>query len=810
MGVQDQRGDRDRRSIRGTRQSRESSSERGRDNSSGAEERRGRPSDDGEFKLDLTTNGRLFPTWAAMKFKHLKLPEIMRDPSEDPCKPKLDGSGKGKRELRKYQQFLAEYMSYTSQHKRMLLWWGLGAGKTTGIINLYNMLYHHNPNWNVFILIKAALRDDPWIKELKAWMRGDDVKHMYENIHFVHYDSPFAQRDFIDEVRHSDASKPNMYFIDEAHNFILNTYSNVTTHKGNRAQIIYDHIQQDVRENETTRVVAISATPAVNNPFELALIYNLLRPGIFPKSESEFNEQFLSSGHEKALDLSKRNQFQRLILGLTSYYIGTTPDTHATSNINYVDMPMERHQNEVYRHFEELESRAAMKSGGAGSMYRSYTRQACNFVFPDIDNRITGMKRPRPAKFRLNMREAQKLLEGLTEEVKLKAEGDRDKFMNITAYLDAIKEYTEGTKKWFQSFADKDVADGYTIHDDIKLCKEKYHSRFEKFYRKEKRKSSLFNAMYQCSPKFTHMLFKVMLTNGKSVMYSNYVKMEGLEMFKMYLHLAGFKQWKEGDKGKLTYGEFHGDIERDDRRVFRDAYNEHDNTYGENMRVFLVSPAGAEGLSLRSTKTVLLAEPHWHEVRLQQMIGRAIRQCSHVDLPMKERHVEIYRYRMVRPGGGETTDVYIESVARAKQNLVESFLEAARESAVDCVINQAHNMMNQPYKCFSFDVPSIFDKNPGPAYNMDPYTNAKLDNGLNADNSMVVRVKALKVKAVKSFGEGKYSAPKDYWLYVDDGLLFDSVLKIPIAKAARDESGALVKVDSNTYVVSESVAGIDV
>ena len=29
----------------------------------------------------------------------------------------------------------------------------------------------------------------------------------------------------------------------------------------------------------------MTGTPAINNPFEIALIFNLLRPGIFPNSE---------------------------------------------------------------------------------------------------------------------------------------------------------------------------------------------------------------------------------------------------------------------------------------------------------------------------------------------------------------------------------------------------------------------------------------------------------------------------------------------------------------------------------------------
>lgn len=765
--------------------------------------------DDGYFNLDLTVNGRLFPTWAASKFKHLKLPPIMRDPDEDPCKPTT--GAKGRHALRNYQKFIGEYLAYNSPYKRILLYHGLGAGKSATIINLYNILYHHNPNWNIYILIRAALRDDPWMKELKTWMRGDNLNDMYANIHFIHYDSPFAGRDFLDEVRRSDASKQNMYIIDEAHNFILNTYSNMTTHKGQRAQVIYDHIQKDVKETDATRVILVSATPAVNTPFELALIFNLLRPGIFPKSESEFNEAFMAPGTEKTLDSAKRNQFQRLIIGLVSYYIGTTPDTHATSNINYIDISMERYQNEVYRHFEELETRAAMKGSSSGSMYRSYTRQACNFVFPDIDHTVTGMKRPRPSKYRLSMREAQKLIEGQGSEVvlKLKDEGNSEKIMNVTGYMEAINQYVDQTTQWFWSKMASDTND-HTIFTDLAIFKDKYKKNFFKFYKKETKKSKLFGAMYMCSPKFTIIVFNVMTAPGPTIVYSNYVKMEGLQMFKLYLELVGFTLWQTGDTDKLTYGEFHGDREREDRRMYQRAFNEYSNRYGQNMKVLLFSPAGSEGVSLRNVRQIHLCEPHWHEVRILQMIGRGIRQCSHADLPLKERHVEIFRYRMVRPGGNPTTDEFIESIARSKQNLIESFLEPVRSVAVDCEINRAHNMMSSNYKCFTFDLPSIFDKNPGPAFRLDPIENSRIDNGLNAQNSQLVRIKALRVKAVKQHttDKTKFGNPRDYWWYPDNNTLFDFELMIPVAKALVDATGAVMRTEDGSYVIDQTVSGV--
>ena len=39
---------------------------------------------------------------------------------------------------------------------------------------------------------------------------------------------------------------------------------------------------------------------------------------------------------------------------------------------------------------------------------------------------------------------------------------------------------------------------------------------------------------------------------------------------------------------------------------------------------------------------VHIMEPYWNLVRLNQVIGRAARICSHIKLPLEERNVSVY------------------------------------------------------------------------------------------------------------------------------------------------------------------------
>jgi len=366
------------------------------------------------ININLELNGRLFPNWIMENFKKYILPEIIRQENEDPCnEKKIKG-------LTLYQEFIGQYLNYESPFRDLLIYHGVGAGKTYSAINVYNILFNYTPKWNIFILIPAALHDDPWLKDINKYLSKNNYDQRYNNIVFVHYDSPFADKDFLEKVKKVDISKKTIFVIDEAHRFINNVYNNIYSKKGKRAQIIYDYIQQEKKDNSNIRIMLLSATPVVNNPFEFALIFNLLRPGIFPTSESIFEQIFISSTNFASLNENTKNLFQRRIIGLVSYYIGATPDKFAEKNIHYVSLPMEKEQEEIYNYLEEIENKkeSAMlkysrgKVGDTISTYSSYTRQACNFVFPNISDKVNGEKRPRPSAFKITESDAVILDEG--------------------------------------------------------------------------------------------------------------------------------------------------------------------------------------------------------------------------------------------------------------------------------------------------------------------------------------------------------------------------------------------------------------
>ena len=175
--------------------------------------------------INLNKNGRLFPLWILSNFKKYQLPEIIRQKGEDPCNFTI------KKELNKYQEFLGKYLDYRSPFKDILIYHGLGSGKTVSAINIYNVLFNYTPDWNIFVIIPASLRNDPWLKDLNNWLSKSNFKQRMDNIIFVHYDSPYADRDFLEKIKRVDSSKKTMFIFDEVQKFIRNVYNNISTKK---------------------------------------------------------------------------------------------------------------------------------------------------------------------------------------------------------------------------------------------------------------------------------------------------------------------------------------------------------------------------------------------------------------------------------------------------------------------------------------------------------------------------------------------------------------------------------------------------
>jgi hypothetical protein len=114
------------------------------------------------------------------------------------------------------------------------------------------------------------------------------------------------------------------------------------------------------------------------------------------------------------------------------------------------------------------------------------------------------------------------------------------------------------------------------------------------------------------------------------------------------------------------------------------------NDNGELVKVIIVSEAGSEGLDFKNVRQVHVVDPWYNLSRIDQIVGRAARWCSHQALPLGQRNVEVFLYGSALPGseGEEAADVYVYRLAERKAMRVGAVTRVLKESATDCLLNK--------------------------------------------------------------------------------------------------------------------------
>jgi len=108
------------------------------------------------------------------------------------------------------------------------------------------------------------------------------------------------------------------------------------------------------------------------------------------------------------------------------------------------------------------------------------------------------------------------------------------------------------------------------------------------------------------------------------------------------------------------------------------------------MKVIVGSQIAGEGVDLRYVREVHMLDSWYHLNRTEQVIGRAIRFCSHSALVPEKRNATIYLYSAVFPEdktSRETADLYSYRVAFRKAVQVGNVTRALKIRAIDCNLN---------------------------------------------------------------------------------------------------------------------------
>jgi superfamily II DNA or RNA helicase len=189
---------------------------------------------------------------------------------------------------------------------------------------------------------------------------------------------------------------------------------------------------------------------------------------------------------------------------------------------------------------------------------------------------------------------------------------------------------------------------------------------------------------YSC--KFAKIMKKVGKVNAKVFIYSGFKGYGGIKSLAHVLDAYGYKDYSKHGEGRKRYAIWSGDENVTEKEEIRSIYNQSNNIDGTKLKIILGSPSIKEGVSLTAVRQVHILEPYWNNQRLEQVIGRASRFCSHKELPKDERTVKVYIYLATHPNEKETIDEYIYYLSAQKSKVIDVFENAIKEVAVDCTL----------------------------------------------------------------------------------------------------------------------------
>jgi len=668
-----------------------------------------------------------------------------------------------------HQKLVQSYINLETPYRGLLLYHGLGSGKTCSSILISEGIKDY---MNVVVMTPKSLRPN-FVQELKkcgdssysiqqhwewnadssnpirvkrnkyfgSWeatpgepnfkkMTAIDQASIIEQIdklietkyNFIHYNG-------LNKINFNDKIKPNginvfsnkLVIVDEAHNLISKIVN-----KLNKPDELSYQLYNLLMNAENCKIVLLTGTPIINYSYEAAILFNILRGTIPAWSFSGIDETELKMTFPE-IDTIEQKSNKTTITLLPNYFSWTPSNMVKRTNLDYKDfeerltsyvkskgVSIEKTNYKALpddsKKFEEmfidnlkLKNIHILKNRIAGLV--SY--------FPDIEGLMPKLKPTLFHKSKMSERQLNKYIE--------KREDEKS------------KETTKKPKK-----EDEDIASSYRIHSRL-ACHTIYPKEVEQVrpgYIEENveegvpevtglipffnalNTSDYFKNLKEYSPKY-HELFNQVDQRRESLqlIYSQFLTIEGIGVFSKVLQSKGYVEFKlkksstwEVDvdpklKDRPMYVTYIGTKTMEEKELIRNIFNKKWDVVPDhikeivkdfNLSIFIITSAGAEGISLKNVQYVHIMEPYWNQIRSDQVIGRARRICSHNTLPNeRDRFVEVHMYISTLPDDvpdgiltswdkGLTTEEYLYELSDRKKKINSEILNCLRTSSIDC------------------------------------------------------------------------------------------------------------------------------
>ena len=203
------------------------------------------------------------------------------------------------------------------------------------------------------------------------------------------------------------------------------------------------------------------------------------------------------------------------------------------------------------------------------------------------------------------------------------------------------------------------------------------------------------------APKIKTIIDYILNSEGIIFVYSNYYP-SGIKPLAIALEHIGFNKYNAPNitEGNITVTNKVGNkkpsyvvISRNsdlspnnDKEI--DVVKSKENADGGVIKVVIASQIASEGIDFKRIREVHILEPWYNLNRSEQIIGRAVRTCSHIDLPKEKRNVTIFFHACQYNLQEESIDLRTYRIAEKKQRKITEVEKVLKETSIDCNLNK--------------------------------------------------------------------------------------------------------------------------
>ena len=654
-------------------------------------------------------NKKEFPNWINRTFLKYRLTDKIPEKSNK-FKPF------------KYQEFARDYLQTKSPYRGLLLYHGLGSGKTCTAITIAENL---KTDKNILVILPASLKNN-FIEDGLKFCGDSKYKNNPKLIDKKYTFISSNASNTLDQLIRLGSLDNYVIVADEVHHLV----SMMTSGSSKQGKKFYKLLM----EAKNCKIVFLSGTPIVNFAFEAAILLNVLRGYIeicvfSVKHRGDFDLKLIESqlSELKLVDYVDYNRISttfEIHLRIKSYHkefnnlvdeIKTVGERFGINLrlarvINYTLYPDDEEEFEKYfldSQNEKIKNESLFKRRMLGLV--SYYRGAKPEFYPKLNE--TVIEKIPMSNYQFNIYNNIRKIEKDKERGKQRGKS-KIKMQKIGPQTKISSTFRVFSREFSNFVFPPDVERPFPkslLKNDESMNSKSYQKKIDlslKILWNNKNEYLTEKALEKYSPKMLKILQNIKKSKGSILIYSDFRSLEGIGIFSLILQNNGYSLYGFKDN-KSKFAIWSGTEDQDYRKKMLKTFNSSKNKNGDLIKIIMITSAGAEGLDLKNVRQVHIMEPYWNEVRTEQVIGRAVRVNSHKLLDKKDRDVTVFRYFSVLTPeqlkdsvDKMSTDEYLYDIALRKKQINDTILKIMKEAAVDCVLNSADN--NKDIKCLSF------------------------------------------------------------------------------------------------------------